>query len=184
MKKIIPKLLFLIIIITSCINQQNNTLEGNEYLALYKAKEVALLNKDYGITVPVIDKYILVKADMPLTEKLKLIADNLSSHYFNSLKIKILKLTVYGSFKTLQVELVENSNYNGPGSLPSFESWYDYFQGSTGGWKTTIILQESFLQKQYNGDWIDAVEFYYDNEKMGGWDHVFLDGTLYRYDTD
>ena len=52
MKKIIPKLLFLIIIITSCINQQNNTLEGNEYLALYKAKEVALLNKDYGITVP------------------------------------------------------------------------------------------------------------------------------------
>jgi hypothetical protein len=36
------------------------------------------------------------------------------------------------------------------------------------------------LQKQYKGEWVDAVEFYYQNEKIGDRDHIFLSGTIKR----
>jgi hypothetical protein len=30
-----------------------------------------------------------------------------------------------------------------------------------------MILIESILQREYDGDWINEVEFYYQNEKIG-----------------
>ncbi|MDQ2087579.1 hypothetical protein RBH29_14195 [Herbivorax sp. ANBcel31] len=45
-------------------------------------------------------------------------------------------------------------------------SWKShYFQGTTGGRETSVTLIETFLQRDYSGEWIDGVSFlYYDNE--------------------
>jgi hypothetical protein len=55
-----------------------------------------------------------------------------------------------------------------------------YFQGSTGGAITSITLMESYLQKSYEGDWIDGVKFLYEGEIIE-FEHVFaLQQTQYR----
>ena len=36
-----------------------------------------------------------------------------------------------------------------------------------GGEQTTIILNESILQREFTGDWIDEVEFNYQNALIG-----------------
>jgi hypothetical protein len=84
------------------------------------------------------------------------------------------------NYKVLKVNLKENPGFKMPDSLGHYRSWYDFFQGSMGGGRTTIILTESTLQKQYKGEWVDAVEFYYQNEKIGDWDHIFLSGIIKR----
>jgi hypothetical protein len=84
------------------------------------------------------------------------------------------------NYKILKVNLKENPGFKMPDSLGHYRSWYDFFQGSMGGERTTIILTESTLQKQYKGDWVDAVEFSYQNEKIGDWDHLFLSGIIKR----
>ena len=49
-----------------------------------------------------------------------------------------------------------------------------------GGEQTTIILIESILQREFTGDWIDEVEFNYQSENIGEWDHAFLSGVIKR----
>ena len=49
-----------------------------------------------------------------------------------------------------------------------------------GGEQTTIILVESILQREFSGMWIDEVEFSYQSEKIGDWDHAFLSGVIKR----
>ncbi|MCX6320370.1 MAG: hypothetical protein NTX93_00985 [Bacteroidia bacterium] len=83
-------------------------------------------------------------------------------------------------YKILKINLKENPGFIMPDSLGHYRTWYDFFQGSMGGEQTTIILIESTLQKQYKGEWVDAVEFYYQNEKIGEWDHTFLSGIIKR----
>ncbi len=36
----------------------------------------------------------------------------------------------------------------------------DILQGSTGGKITTVSLEETILQREYNGNWIDGVEVF------------------------
>jgi hypothetical protein len=59
-----------------------------------------------------------------------------------------------------------------------------YFQGSTGGACTTIMLVQTFLQNDYDGSWLDGVESYYDGRPISDqWDHIDLSGTKYRQTT-
>jgi len=62
---------------------------------------------------------------------------------------------------------LENSGFKTPDSSGKYLSWYDFFQGSSGGQHTTVVLTESILQRELKGDWINEVEFYYQNEKIG-----------------
>jgi hypothetical protein len=57
-----------------------------------------------------------------------------------------------------------------------------YFQGSSGGMSTTYILTNSFLQPDYSGTWVDGVQFLYEGDAINPneWDHIRLDGTIYR----
>jgi len=96
--------------------------------------------------------------------------------------IEILELDINKQgYKSLKVNLNEFPGFTTPNSLGGkHQTWYDYFQGSAGGQHTTVVLIESILQNDYTGDWIDEVEFYYQNEKMGEWDHISLSGTVVR----
>jgi hypothetical protein len=113
--------------------------------------------------------------------RIGILLDSVSAHNFNNLKIEVLGIDENAAdYKILKINLKEDPSFKIPDSLGNYHSWYNFFQGSMGGECTTIILIESTLQKQYHGEWIDAVEFYYQNEKIGEWDHIFLSGIIKR----
>jgi hypothetical protein len=167
-----------VIFVASCIDKKKPA--ESEFFPIYVDKDV-----DRGIsttTVPVIDKLIPISKKLSLKRKLLIISDSLSTGYFHNLKIVVKKIDSVKGKRVLYLELKEKNDYKGPGSLPSYQSWYDYFQGSTGGTSTTIILKETFLQRHYKGDWIDAIIFYYEGNEIGnGWDHIALGGKISRY---
>ena len=121
--------------------------------------------------------YVAIREDLSLFEKLQLLADMLSRFRFGNLPINVLKIENRDTKKIAIVELEEKEGRYFPWSWRG-----QYFQGSTGGAITTATLVETFLQRDYKGDWIDGVEFYYEGMPMrGDWDHVpWLFGTIYR----
>ena len=178
--KRVIKLLLLsgVVLILGC-NKTQEIKKDQDYLFIYSPKEVKSYKQEYYETVPVIDKLIPVKKDLSIEQKIKLLCKTLSEEYFSGLRIEVKKIDSTIDGNILHIELLENEGFDGPKGNES--SWYNYFQGSTGGMCTTIILEETLLQRNYKGDWIDAVIFYYEGEGMGGWDHVMLEGELARY---
>ena len=59
-------------------------------------------------------------------------------------------------------------------------SWYNAFQGSTGGAATQGFLAATFLQPAYSGDWYDGVRFLLNGEPVSEMDHVNLSGVFLR----
>jgi len=182
MNKILTKIsiyITLVISLLSC-NSNKTTRDFNEF-ALYSTKESYDSVVGFNKMTPIIDRYISISTNQNLLIKISILLDSVSAHNFNNLKIEILGVDKNGSdFKTLKINLKENPGFIMPDSLGHYRTWYDFFQGSMGGEQTTIILIESILQKQYKGDWVDAVEFYYQNEKIGEWDHTSLSGIIKR----
>ena len=152
-----------------------------EQFPIYISKDTLFIEENVYRQIPIVDRYIEVERSKSIIGKITSIADSLSYFYFNDLRILVGKIdSVKGQGSILNISLVENPGYNGPGSLPMYFSWYDYFQGSSGGQNTTFILEESILQKSYQGDWIDGVVFFYQGDSIGLWDHLYLDGVLSR----
>lgn len=131
--------------------------------------------------IPTLDRKISIPANQSLERKINILLDSISKNNFNNLKIETLRIDeIQNGYKSLKINLRENPDFIIPDSLGKYHSWYEFFQGSMGGERTTIILIESILQREYIGAWINEVEFYYQNEKMGAWDHVFLSGIIKR----
>ncbi len=60
-------------------------------------------------------------------------------------------------------------------------SWRSqYFQGSAGGLITSKVLAHTFIQPDFEGDWIEGVTFQYEGEPIeeGDWDHLVLFGVI------
>ena len=59
-------------------------------------------------------------------------------------------------------------------------AFYGYFQGSAGGYSTTVTLTRTFVQPNYQENWIKGVQFYYAGKPIqdGDWDHIKLDGVI------
>jgi len=182
MNKIVAKIslyLMLVISLLSC-NSNNTAGDFNEF-ALYSTKEVFDSAAGYNKMVPIVDRYISIPADQSLINTVTILLDSVSANSFNNLKLEVTGIyNNEDSIEILKVNLEENPGFKMPDSLGNYRSWHEYFQGSMGGGQTTIILIESALQKQFKDEWIDAVEFYYQNEKIGEWDHVSLSGIIKR----
>jgi hypothetical protein len=169
----------LAIVIFSC-NLKNPATEFDEF-ALYSTKEVFDSVDGFDKMTPIVDHYISVPTNQDLSMKISILLDSVSAYNFNNLKIEPLGIDENeDNYKILKINLKENPGFKMPDSLGNYRSWYDFFQGSMGGGRTTIILIESTLQKQYKGEWVDAVEFYYQNEKIEESDHIFLSGIIKR----
>jgi len=182
MNKILPNIsiyLTLVISLLSC-NSNNTTRDFNEF-ALYSTKEVFDSVVGYNKMIPIIDRYISIPTNQNLIKTATILLDSVSANNFNNLKLEVSGIYKNkDSLEILKVNLKENPGFKIPDSLGNYRSWYEYFQGSMGGEQTTIILIESTLQKQFKGKWVEAVEFYYQNEIIGEWDHVFLSGIFKR----
>jgi len=154
---------------------------GTDEFALFTTKEVFDSSSRSIIILPSIDRMITLPAGQTLDNEINSLLDSISKNCFNNLKIKSLGIAESEKgYKSLKVNLVENPGFIIPESPGKYKSWYDFFQGSAGGQHTTIVLTESILQRDFKGDWIDEVEFYYQNEKFGEWDHISLSGTVKR----
>jgi len=171
--------LTLVISLLSC--NSNSTTRGFNEFALYSTKEVFDSVVGYNKMIPIIDRYISIPADQNLIKTATILLDSVSANNFNNLKLEVSGIYKnIDSLEILKVNLKENSGFKMPDSLGHYRSWYEFFQGSMGGERTTITLVESTLQKQFKGEWVDAVEFNYQNKIIGEWDHVFLSGIIKR----
>lgn len=103
-------------------------------------------------------KQINVKNSLPLKEKLEVLADALSEAVFEGLGIEVSEIMIEKGKQIATINLTEKDNNQGTG-------WDTiYFQGSAGGAITFVSLRDTFLQGEYNGQWIDGVRFLYENE--------------------
>jgi len=130
-----------------------------------------------------INFYFPVPESLSIEEKLELLAWKLSRFKFKGLPIEFVELIEDGSDRIAVINLAESEWNRG---LPRIEmtrpTWCSgYFQGSCGGGFTSLTLQKTFLQREYYGDWINAVRFLYENEPIGhtDWDHFMLHGIRY-----
>lgn len=106
-----------------------------------------------------------IKDTLTLEEKLEVLAEELSKAQFQDLGIELDEIEDEDGKKIAVINLIEVSD-------EEEISWdRTYFQGSTGGIVTTVSLEETFLQKEYDGDWVDGVRFLYEGEKIM-YDHV------------
>ena len=97
--------------------------------------------------------YVYVKPDAAMNEKLTVISDGLSKNIFNNNPIKVENI------EEIEGKQIAKINLTG-------DQWNNYFQGSTAGMQTTKALAESILQRQYQGKWIDGVQFTINGNKI------------------
>lgn len=179
LKHITIPCILVVILVSSC--KSRVTTKVIDELALYTTIEVFDSTTLSYKLIPSIERLISVPQNDSLDKKISTLLDSVSKYNFNSLEIEVLSINKSAEGKKfLLVNLKENPGFMIPDSLGNYRNWYDFFQGSMRGEQTTIILTESVLQREFAGDWIDEVEFYYQNGKMGEWDHVFLSGKITR----
>lgn len=120
--------------------------------------------------------YIFIYTQLSILEKMRVIAGVLSKYHFSGHPINVTRIEQRNGKMIAAIDLKESGKervYTWKGG---------YFQGSSGGWETSLVLVNTFLQPDYMGEWVDGVEFRYEGEaiKAGEWDHIFLSGTKYR----
>jgi len=173
-KKILFVVAMFSLIVASCKEDKET-----EKFKIYSDKEIICEKTNTYKMVTYKDKEFLIKKEKSVKDKLSLIADTLSKSYFNNLEISIKD--IYEDDNNIliaNIDLIENPDYDGPGSVPSYNSWYDHFQGSYGGRRTTILLKENLLQRNYEGVWIDGLVFFYEGDSIRSMAHLNLNGIV------
>lgn len=115
-----------------------------------------------------------ISNELSIKNKLDALAKALSKIHFNKLPIMVSEITEIDGKKIAVISLSESEENQKISDTAKFigDSWATgYFQGSTGGKMTSVSLIETFLQSDYEGQWIDGVKFTYNN-KMIEFEHV------------
>lgn len=149
-------------------------LRDNEVFPIYDAN-VDNYNKEVML-------YISFPKDLELNEKLRKIGDKLSQYCFSGLPIELEYIKDIEGKKIAVVNLKESDINEGLNIKDRIGyTWSgNYFQGSTGGALTYVKLVETFLQRDYKGEWIDGVEFLYEGSRID-FEHVEgLSEIIYR----
>lgn len=157
---------------------KQNESESSEFVPVYGMDKVSI-NKE-------INFYIAVPKDTPLKKKLEIIADKLSQFKFSGLPISILEVKNENGKKIAVVnlgEIEENKGITDPANIQgdATDTWiFGYFQGSAGGSATVETLVETFLQREYKGEWIDGIEFRYEGKPISMMHVEPLSKTIFR----
>ncbi|HHV45358.1 MAG TPA: hypothetical protein GXX53_00395 [Tissierellia bacterium] len=149
-------------------------LRDNELFPIYDANEES--NEKEVIF------YTSFPKTLKLNEKLRGIGNKLSQYCFNGLPIELEYIKDIEGKKVAVINLRESYINEGLDIEDKVGyTWLDdYFQGSTGGMQTYIRLVETFLQRDYKGEWIDGVEFLYEGSKIN-YEHIEgLSEIIYR----
>ena len=148
--------------------------ENTEKEADIKSIEMVLYSKDANTEEEVIIGKVDINETLSLDEKLKDLASNLSEKAFNNLPIDLVKVNDVDGKKIALFNLEEIGENAKDITFDKYTgvNWVNnYFAGSTGGNITEYTLIKTLLQSNYNGEWIDGLEFTYKNSKIE-FDHV------------
>lgn len=105
---------------------------------------------------------VSIPATLSLEEKLQVLADKLTEDVFPGLTMEFAGFQTMGGRSVAVMDLIEPAD-----QAVGDPSWiYDHFQGSTGGTITTIALVETFLQREFDGAWIEGVYFTLNGESI------------------
>lgn len=161
---------------------------------------IPIYDMDTATNKTIVGFYVFVPDNWSIEKKLKHLANKLSHYQFGHIPIEIQNIE-HRREGTIAIINLRESEWNSKLRVQFLELWDEgkgkeadsllrrmhgptwfvgYFQGSTGGMRTTITLRDTFLQPGYRGDWIDGIVFLYENEPMNKWDHVFLGGVILR----
>jgi predicted nuclease with TOPRIM domain len=116
-----------------------------------------------------------ISDNLSLKNKLDALAKALSVVQFNNLPIEVSEISEIDGKKIAVINLKESEENQKIRDVLKFKgySWATgYFQGSTGGTMTSVSLIETFLQKDYEGQWIDGVKFLYNNLVIDTFQHI------------
>lgn len=139
--------------------------ESTEELPIYYNVEVELQNCEFKI---VQDTMLLITKEMDVQRKAELIAETLSKKYFDGLRINVLVVDGGDEGQCLNVNLIENDDF----SEKLTPSWNQNYSASCSSNWTQAILDANFNQKEYEGEWVDMVQYYYEGE-LNGTDELF-----------
>ncbi|CCQ95936.1 hypothetical protein CULT_330021 [[Clostridium] ultunense Esp] len=113
--------------------------------------------------------YVTIPKILPMEEQLHLLVNKLSQYCFNGLPIEIVDIKDIEGKKIAIINLKEYSINQGIEDLEKLigSSWKAYyFQGTAGGIITSYQLIDTLLQKDYDGEWIDGVQFLYEGKDI------------------
>ncbi|PAX45813.1 hypothetical protein [Brunnivagina elsteri] len=156
----------------------------NSYRTPKNTKNLTIYGMDTQANTVETDLYVSFDSKLNQTQQLEKLSTLISRYKFCDLPIEIKSLQ--NGIATVNLdEHAWVKTANKPPAIPgcSGKSWrYGYFQGSAGGYATTVTLTRSFVQPNDRGNWIKGVQFYYAGQpiKSGDWDHIQLDGVITR----
>lgn len=142
--------------------------KSKDFYGVYTRNQLTLEKEIYFWTY--------IPGEKSIKQKLDILANALSKGVFANLPIEIVKIEETDGKRIAVINLVESQENQEITNLSLFKgkSWaLSYFQGSYGGSVTSISLIETFLQRQYDGEWIDGVRFLYNSGKeINQFEHV------------
>ena len=120
----------------------------------------------YNPNVPLTDYYIRIPAALSVREKCERLARELSLLKFRGQPIEVMSIEKRKGRSVAIINLREDEENQRILWRTGF------FQGSAGGEGTTTTLIGTFLQRDYDGEWIDGVQFLYEGGPLDMFDHV------------
>lgn len=138
----------------------------------YEQGQFPIYIGDVDTYEPLIKEIIDLKDRGTVEERIQNLADKLSEIFFSGKPIELMKIEEQNG---KQIAIINLKNYEG-----EEHSWEkSAFQGTAGGTCTQISLIETFLQRAYEGEWIDGVQFLNEGEPIeeqhveGLWDVIY-----------
>ncbi|MDF2612948.1 MAG: hypothetical protein K0S71_734 [Clostridia bacterium] len=119
---------------------------------------------------------IEITEDLSIEKQLTLIANELSQTQFDNLPIELKGIEEIDGQKIAVINLREKGQLN-----DQDKNWMQYLNGgSTGSRITLITLEESFLQRDLAGEWVDGIKIIYEGENIEEMDHFPSTHIIYR----
>lgn len=148
--------------------------EESAGLKLYEGNAAATdIESPFAISLP---------EDLTREAQLTTLTNLVSRYDFCHLPIKVVDIK--DNIATINlVEQPWNQEAATPTALPGCAgaSWRtQYFQGSAGGLMTSKVLAHTLVQPDFEGDWIEGVQFQYQGTLINAdeWDHLLLSGVI------
>nr|MDJ0677045.1 hypothetical protein [Calothrix sp. MO_167.B42] len=162
--------------LTAAIAFAGGMLAGYLYQIPGTSNKIAVYGTDEQVNKVQTDLYISFDSELNQKQKLEKISTLISRYKFCHLPIKVKGIK--DGIATINLDehpwvKAGNTSPSIPGC--SGMSWRSgYFQGSAGGYSTTVTLTRTFVQPNYQENWIKGVQFYYAGKPIqdGDWDHI------------
>lgn len=139
-------------------------------IKLYTANVDTLAREEIGKLTVEVDENGNIKE---IEAVLKTMAKELSKQVFEGLPIEIKEIKIVDGKQIAVINLKEDNNLS--------TGWASNFlQGSTGAAITELTLKETFLQKEFEKEWIEGIQILYEGDSPE-FDHmVGLGEIIYR----